>query len=51
MNEIINIQKFTEWNYLLNHSKPNKEEFTEPFSISQEEIDELITSLKEEKNN
>jgi len=30
---------------------PNKEEFTEPFSISQEEIDELITSLKEENNN
>jgi hypothetical protein len=30
---------------------PNKEEFTESFSISQEEIDELITSLKEENNN
>jgi len=30
---------------------PNKEEFTEPFSISQEEIDQLITSLKEEENN
>jgi hypothetical protein len=28
----------------------NKDEFTEPISISQEEIDELITSLKEENN-
>lgn len=30
---------------------PNKEEFTGPFGVSQEEIDGLISSLKEEENN